>query len=101
MLNSRFCSAGRCLRLGLLRLPIEEQSLADHRFDRIRTERLGDQKRRLRRLTGEEALGKGGNEDDRDFPSSQNFVDRLKPRASIGKLNVRQNKPWTALQGRP
>ena len=91
-------SAGCRLCLGSLRLPIEEQGLADHRFDRIRTEWLGDQKSRLRGLAGEKALGKRGNEDDRDFLSSQNLVDGLEPGASIGKLNVGQNEPRTVLQ---
>ena len=74
--------------------------MANDRFDRIRAEGLGDQECRLRRLTGEKALGKGGNEDDRDFLSSQNFVDRIEPRASVGKLDVGQNKARPALQRR-
>src|SRR5271154_4509329 len=85
-------SASRRFRRGSLRLPIEEQGLADYRLDRIRAEGLGDQECRLRRLPGEKALGKSGYENNRDFLSSQNFVDRFEPRASVGKLNVGENE---------
>ena len=46
------------------------------------------------------ALGKGGNENDRDFLSSQNLVDRIEPGAAIGKLDVGQNKARPALERR-
>src|SRR5262249_56752216 len=42
---------------------LEEQRLARHRRDRRWLERLGDQERRLGPLTGQEALGIGGDED--------------------------------------
>ena len=93
-------SASRRFRRSSLRLPIEEQGLADHRLDRIRAEGLGDQECRLWRLPGEKALGEGGYKNNRDFLSSQNFVDRLEPRASVGKLNVGQNQAWTGLERR-
>src|ERR1700722_3581116 len=48
----------------------------------------------------EKALGKGGNENNRDFLSSQNFVNRVEARAAIRKLNVSQNKPWTGFERR-
>src|SRR3984885_8592769 len=90
--------ASRRFRRGSLRLPIEEQGLADYRLDRIRAEGLGDQECRLGRLPGEKALGKSGYENNRHFLSSQNFVDRVEPRASVGKLNVGKNEAWTALE---
>src|SRR5262245_19023607 len=58
---------------------LEEQRLARHRRDRRRLERLGDKKRRLGPLTGEEALGIGGDEDHRRFERCEQLVDRLKP----------------------
>ena len=48
----------------------------------------------------EKALGKGGYENNRDFLSSQNLVNRVEARASVRKLNIGQNKPWTAFERR-
>ena len=48
----------------------------------------------------EKTLGKGGYENNWDFLSSQNFVNRVEPGAAIRKLDVGQNKAWAAFERR-
>jgi hypothetical protein len=59
--------ASRRFRCSSLRLPIEEQGLADHRLDRVGAEGLGDKERRLGRLTREKPFRKRGYENNGNF----------------------------------
>src|ERR1700751_3038327 len=59
------------------RIALEEQCLACHRGNHGRLERLGDQKRRLRTLAGQESLRIGGDEHHRDFEAAQQLVDGI------------------------
>lgn len=73
-------------------LGVEEQSLADDGHDRLALEWLGDQKSRLRALTGQNLFRIGCDEDDRDFVLRDDLPHRIEPTAAVGKFYVRQNE---------
>lgn len=52
---------------------------------------FGDQERRLRSLPGQETFRISGDENHWYFERTQHFIDCIKTRAAIGKLNVREN----------
>src|ERR1700689_724201 len=72
----------------LMGLAPEEQRLANHRGNHRQLERLGDEERRLRPLSGQEALWIGSDKDHRHFQRAQKFVDSVETRAAIGELNI-------------
>src|SRR5215472_8372914 len=91
-------SAG-CSSLSLHRIAFEKQRLADEGGNHGFLIWLGNQERRLRSLAGEKAFRICRNEDHRSFESGYQVVDRFQPGASVGQLNVCQNKSRTLSLG--
>ena len=81
-MRSRLARAARCLL-------VEEQDLADDRFHRAITERLGYEERGLRASTGRKPLRKRGNEYDRYREASQDIIDGVQAGASVSETNIR------------
>ena len=77
-----------------MRLAIEEKRLTDDRLQAVDAEGLGNEKGGLRRCPGQETLWIGGNEDHRHGESFEDLIDRFETRASVGELNVREDKAW-------
>jgi len=77
-----------------MRLAIEEKRLTDDRLQAVDAERLGYEKGGLRRRPCQETLGIGGNENHRHGNGFEDLIDRFETRASVGELNVREDKAW-------
>src|ERR1022692_5352238 len=87
----------RRLSFALTRLAPEEQRLARHGGDDRKLKRLGDEECRLRPLSGQEALGIGGDEDHRHLERAEKLVHGVEARAAVCELDVRQDQPRTLL----
>src|SRR3546814_6154180 len=72
-------------------------ALADRRAHRILAERLGNQEGRLDAAAGQQAFGKGGDEDRRHRGERQYVLHRVDPRRPVGKLDIGEHQPGVAL----
>ena len=82
-----FASGGRHRR------GVEEQGLADRGFHRRTLERLGDEEGRFGPGSGQQPLGKGGDEDHRHGELGEDILDRVDPARIVGELDVSQDQP--------
>src|SRR3984885_2200642 len=94
---------GRRLRgrlpLARPRLAAKEQRLAGDGGNHRQLKRLGDEERRLRPLSGEEALGISGDEDDRHFERREQLVHRVEAGAAVRELNIGEDEARPFLTG--
>src|SRR6202011_4543529 len=77
-----------------MRLAIEEKRLTNDRLQAVDAERLGYEKGGLWRCPGQETLWIGRNENHRHGNGFEDLIDRFETRASVGELNVREDKAW-------
>src|SRR4029077_8955949 len=73
--------------LALPRLAAEKQRLTDDGRNHRDLERLCDQERRLRPLSGQEPFRVSSDEDHRHFKRAEELVHRIEPRTAVSELN--------------
>ena len=98
--SKRRLSGGRTGRLWPT-ANVEEQRLADDGAQRVRSEGLADEERRLGFRAREQLLRIGGHENHRDRELRQDLIDGVQPRAAVGQLECRPGSAPDGKQARP
>jgi len=77
-----------------MRLAVEEKGLANDGLQTFGFEGFGYEKGGFRRRPRQETLRIGGDEYHRHGKRFKNLIDGFETRASVGKLNVREDEAW-------
>ena len=77
-----------------MRLAVEEKGLANDGLQTFGFEGFGYEKGGFRRRPRQETLRIGRDEYHRYEKRFKNLIDRVETRASVGKLNIREDEAW-------
>ena len=77
-----------------MRLAVEEKGLANNGLQTVGFEGFGYEKGGFRRRPRQKAFRIGGDKNHRHGKRFKNLIDRFESRASVGKLNIREDEAW-------